>query len=290
MKSVERGIKMIDIILEAVLDSLKIVPFLFVTFLILELLEHKLNKKSEKVLLKYKKLGPVVGGVLGVIPQCGFGSMAASLFSSKVITIGTVVAIFLSTSDEMLPIMLGHKTNIGLIISILGFKVLVGIIIGLVVDLIFRKKGFVKENVHINDMCCDEHCHCEDNGVFKSSLVHTLKITLFILIANLLINFIIFFIGEEQLGKILLNENIFTYFIASLVGLIPNCASSVVLTELYLSNLISIGTMFSGLLTGSGLGILLLFKFNKNIKENVTVLGIIYFVGVIVGIIVDLFI
>lgn len=281
---------MIDIILEALLDALKIVPFLFITFFILEFLEHKLNKKTEKLLLKYKKFGPIIGGLLGAIPQCGFSAMATSLFSNRVITIGTVVAIFLSTSDEMLPIMLGHKTNIGVILGILGFKVLIGIIIGLIVDILFRKKGFVKEHIHINDMCEDDNCHCEEEGLFKSSLIHTLKITGFILLANLVINFIVFFVGEEQLAKILMNNNIFTYFIASLVGLIPNCVSSVVITELYLSNLISLGTMFAGLLTGSGLGILLLFKVNKNLKENISVLSIIYFVGVIVGILVDLII
>ena len=281
---------MIDIILEALLDVLKIVPFLFVTFFILEFLEHKLNKKTEKVLLKYKKFGPIVGGLLGAVPQCGFGTMAASLFSNKVITIGTVIAIFLSTSDEMLPIMLGHKADLSTILGILGFKVIVGVIIGLIVDLIFRKKGYVKEHIHINDMCEDEHCHCDDKGIFSSSLVHTLKITGFILVANLVINFIVFFVGEEQLAKILLNDSLFTYFISSLVGLIPNCVSSVVITELYMSNLISLGTLFSGLLTGSGLGILLLFKQNKNLKENITVLSIIYFVGVVVGILVDLFI
>ena len=281
---------MIDIILEALLDALKIVPFLFVTFFILEFLEHKLNKKTEKVLLKYKKFGPIVGGLLGAVPQCGFGTMAASLFSNKVITIGTVVAIFLSTSDEMLPIMLGHKADLSTIFGILGFKVLIGVIVGLIVDLIFRKKGYVKEHIHINDMCEDDHCHCDDKGIFSSSLVHTLKITGFILVANLVINFIVFFVGEEQLAKILLNDSLFTYFISSLVGLIPNCVSSVVITELYMSNLISLGTLFSGLLTGSGLGILLLFKQNKNLKENITVLSIIYFVGVVVGILVDLFI
>lgn len=279
---------MLEFILDALLDVLKIVPFLFLTFFILEFLEHKLNKKSEKLLLKYKKYGPVVGGLLGAVPQCGFGAMSASLFSNKIITIGTVVAIFLSTSDEMLPIMLGHKTDLGTILGILGFKVLVGIIVGLIVDLIFRKKGYVKEHIHINDMCEDENCHCEEEGIFKSSMIHTLKIALFILIANLVINFIVYLVGEEQLAKILLNDSLITYFIASLVGLIPNCVSSVVITELYLDGLITVGTMFTGLLTGSGLGILLLFKQNKNLKENISVLSIIYFVGVLVGILVDL--
>lgn len=282
---------MLECLIDGLLDSIKIIPFLFVTFFILEFLEHKLNKKSEKVLIKYKKFGPIFGGLFGAVPQCGFGAMAASLFSNKVITIGTVIAIFLSTSDEMLPIMLGNKVNIGVALSILLFKAIVGIFVGLIVDLVFRKKGYVKEHIHIEDMCEDEHCHCEDKeGILIPSLIHTLKIGLFILIANISINFIIHFIGEEQLSNILLSNNILKYFIASLVGLIPNCASSIIITELYLSNLITIGTMFAGLLTGSGLGILLLFKVNKNMKENITVLSTIYGVGVVVGFIIDLII
>ena len=282
---------MLECLIDGLLDSIKIIPFLFVTFFILEFLEHKLNRKSEKVLIKYKKFGPILGGLLGAVPQCGFGAMAASLFSNKVITIGTVIAIFLSTSDEMLPIMLGNKVNIGIVLSTILFKAIVGICVGLIVDLVFRKKGYVKEHIHIEDMCEDEHCHCEDKeGILIPSLIHTIKIGLFILIANISINFIIHFIGEEQLSNILLSKNILKYFIASLVGLIPNCASSIIITELYLSNLITIGTMFAGLLTGSGVGILLLFRVNKNMKENVTILSTIYAVGVIIGFLVDLLI
>lgn len=279
---------MIDCLIDGFIDTLKIIPYLLITFFILEFLEHKLNRNNEKILIRYRKFGPIIGGILGAVPQCGFSAMASSLFSSKVITIGTLVAIFLSTSDEMLPIMLSHKANLGLLLSIIGFKILVGVLIGLIIDLIYKNKNKESEHVHIEDMCEDEHCHCDKDGLIKSSIVHTLKITIFILIANVLINTIIFYIGEDNLSNILLNENIIKYFIASLVGLIPNCASSVIITELYLSKLITLGTMFSGLLTGSGLGILLLFKSNKNIKENISVLSIIYFVGVLVGLIVDL--
>lgn len=275
-----------DCIIDGVIDTLKLLPYLLVTFLILEVVEHKLSKKNEIVLRKNKKFGPLVGGILGALPQCGFSAMASNLFSSKVITMGTLIAIFLSTSDEMLPIMLSEQTNIGVLLSIVGFKVVVGIIIGFVIDFIFKKE----EHNNIEKMCEHEHCDCEHDGVFLSSIKHTFKIGLFILIANLSINLIINFIGEESLKNLLLNKNILTYFISSLIGLIPNCASSVILTELYLTNLITIGTLLSGLLTGSGLGILLLFKSNKNIKENVTILSIVYFTGVIIGFIVDLFI
>lgn len=277
---------MIDVIIDGLIDTLKILPYLFITFIILEFIEHKLSKKNEQVLIKNKKYGPILGGILGAIPQCGFSAMASNLFSSRVITMGTLIAVFLSTSDEMLPIMISEKTNTLLLLKIVLFKVLVGITIGFIVDLIYKEK--IKKEGTITDMCEHEHCDCEHHGLILSSLIHTLKIGLFILIANLLIGLIIFYIGEENISNILLHKNIITYFIASLIGLIPNCASSVIVTELYLSNFITIGALLSALLTGSGLGILLLFKSNKNIKENISILSIIYFVGVIVGIICDL--
>ena len=278
---------MIDCLLDALIDTLKILPYLLVTFLILEFIEHKLSKKSSKILSKNKKFGPILGGLLGGLPQCGFSAMAASLFSSRVITMGTIIAIFLSTSDEMLPIMLSEQVDITLILKLIGFKVLVGIIIGFIVDLIFKKK---EEKNNISDICEHDHCHCKKDGIIKSSIIHTLKIGLFILIANIIIGLIIFYVGEDNLKEILLNKNIFTYFLASLLGLVPNCAPSVIMTEIYLSNMITVGTLLSGLLTGSGLGILLLFKSNKNMKENLTILSIIYIVGVIIGIIVDMII
>lgn len=280
---------MIDSLQDALLDTLKILPYLFVAFIIMELIEHKLNKKNQDILIKNKKYGPIVGGVLGALPQCGFSTMASNLFSNKVITIGTVIAVFLSTSDEMLPIMLSEKVHVLRIIGIIGFKVLIGMMVGLIVDIIYKRTKH-NEKVDIHDMCVSSSCRCDEKGILVSSIIHTLKIGIFILLANVIINFVIFKIGEENLSSILLNKNIITYFIASLIGLIPNCASSVIITELYLNGLITMGVLFSGLLTGSGLGILLLFKSNKNIKENLMILSIIYVVGVIVGIIVDLFI
>ena len=276
---------MLDCIMDGLLDTLKLMPYLLVTFIILEFLEHKLNKKNQEILVKNKKFGPLVGGLLGVFPQCGFSSMASNLFSGRVITIGTLIAAFLSTSDEMLPIMLGEHANINVLVRIILFKLIIGIIVGFTVDFIFKKQ---EEKNNISEICEEENCHCEEDGILISSLKHTIKIGVFILIANLLINLIIYKIGEENISHILLNKNIITYFLASLIGLIPNCASSVILTELYLSKLITIGTLMAGLLPGSGLGILLLFKTNKNIKENISILSIIYFVGVIMGLLVDL--
>ncbi|MBQ8131934.1 MAG: arsenic efflux protein [Bacilli bacterium] len=280
---------MLDCILDGLMDTIKIIPYLFVTFLLLEFIEHKMSHKNQDLLLKHQKFGPIVGGILGALPQCGFSSMAANLFSSRVITMGTLIAVFLSTSDEMLPIMLSEKADFNILLCIIGFKVIVGIIIGFLIDLFYRQKQ-EKNHEHIHEMCDEDHCSCDHDGLFLSSLKHTLKIGFFILVANLAINLIIFFIGEETLSNLLLKKNIFTYFVASLIGLIPNCASSVIMTELYLSNFITVGTLIGGLLTGSGLGILLLFRTNKNMKENFSILSIIYFTGVIVGLLVDLFV
>ena len=279
-----------ECLMDGLIDTVKLLPYLLITFILLELLEHKLSKKNQKVLTKNKKYGPILGGVLGALPQCGFSAMASNLFSSRVITVGTLVAIFLSTSDEMLPIMLSEQVDFGLVVKIVGSKILIGIIVGFIVDLILKRKEETKEEIHIDEMCEHDHCHCKEEGVILSSIKHTLKIGLFVLVANLGINLIIYYIGEDNLKNLLLNKNILTYFLASLIGLIPNCASSVIMTELYLSNLITIGTLMAGLLTGSGLGILLLFRTNKNIKENLSILGIVYGVGVIVGILIDLFI
>ena len=278
---------MLESLMDAFLDTLHVIPFLIITFLILELIEHKSKKKTKINLTKSKRFGPIVGGLLGALPQCGFSAVAANLFSSRVITMGTVVAIFLSTSDEMLPIMLSENVNILSILKIIGFKVLIGIIVGIVVDIFIKHK---KEKVHdhIHDMCEHDHCSCKEDGILLSSIKHSLKILLFIFMANVIINVIIFYVGEDNLTHILLHKNIFTYFLASLIGLIPNCASSVIITELYLSKLITVGHLMAGLLPGSGLGILLLFKSNKDMKENILVLSIIYFTGVILGILVDM--
>lgn len=276
-----------EVLIDILLDTIKILPYLFIAFLILELIEHKLSNKNTKLLKNNKKYGPLFGGLLGGLPQCGFASIAANLFSKRVITIGTLISVFLATSDEMLPIMISENVELTKIFSIIGLKIIIGIIIGIIVDLIIKRKDNDNKN-EIHKMCEHDHCDCKTDGVFLSSIKHTIKIGLFILLANLLISIIIYYVGEDNLSNILLNKNIFTYFIASLVGLIPNCASSVVITELYLEELITIGTLYAGLLTGSGIGILLLFKTNKNLKENITILSIIYFIGVLFGVIIDL--
>ena len=272
-----------EIILDTLLDSLKIIPFLFIAFLIIELIEHKLTNKNKEIITKSKKVGPIIGSLLGIIPQCGFSVMATNLYITRIITLGTLISIYLSTSDEMLIIMLSKKVEITLILKILLIKIFFGIIYGIIIDKILNNKK-EKENYQI---CDEEHCEC-NHGIILSSLKHTIHITIFIFIVTLILNIIITYIGEDYLTKIFLTNTIFGPFITSLIGLIPNCSASVILTELYLNSSISLGSLIGGLLTSSGATLLVLIKNNKNIKENISIILLLYFLGVISGILIEL--
>ena len=274
---------MLDVIVDTLLDGIKLIPFLFIAFLILELLEHKLSGKNKKIIEKSGKFGPIIGSMLGAFPQCGFSVAATNFYATRIITLGTLISIYLSTSDEMLPLLISEGVDIKLIIKVLGIKILIGMISGFIIDLIFRKK----EKNHIHDFCEEEHCNCK-NGVLISTINHTLNITLFIIIISFILNTIIYYVGEDTLGNLIFRKKVLGPILSSLIGLIPNCASSVVITQLYLENVISFGAMMSGLLTGSGVAILVLFKVNKNLKENLKILGLVYIIGVISGIIIEL--
>jgi len=267
-----------EIILEALLDVLKLIPFLFISFIIMELIEHKLNNK--KKLQKINKFGPLAGATLGLIPQCGFSVVSSTFYSAKVITLGTLFAIYLSTSDEMLPILIANKTDVSVILKILFTKFILGLFFGILVDVIHK----TKLNNDINDICDGERCHCND-GIIKSSIIHTLKTISFIFIVNLLLNIII---DKEVLTNFINDNKILSPIISSIIGLIPNCASSVVITELYLENIIPFGSCISGLLSGSGLGLLMLFKQNKNLKENIIILLTLIIFSSICGIILNI--
>ncbi len=272
------------VIIDALLDSVKLLPFLFVAFLLIELFEHKFSEKSKERLSNSKKVGPIIGSIFGIVPQCGFSVIATNLYATRIISIGTLIAVYLSTSDEMIPILIAEKAPFNLLLKILVIKLIVGMICGIIIDLVIRKKE--KEDYHI---CEDDHCHCDDKHFFKASVKHTFSIFLFILICNFIITSIMEFGGNDLLNKIFLKDNFFAPFLTSLIGLIPNCASSVILTELFLNKAISFASLIAGLLTGAGLGILILFRTNKNKKENVFILLTVYFIGVLVGILIEVF-
>ena len=274
-----------DIIQETLIDSLKLIPFLLVAFLIIEFIEHRLTQKNKNVLIKSKKYGPILGSLFGVIPQCGFSVMATNLYITRIISLGTLIAIYLSTSDEMIPILISQNAPINKIITILLIKVLFAILYGIIIDTIINKKR--KNQKETFSICKEEDCHCE-KGIIKPAIKHTLHIVTFILIINFIINIVFTYIGEDLLSKLLLKDSLFGPFITSLIGLIPNCGASVILTELYLNNAINLASLISGLLTGSGTAILVLFKSNKNLKENISILILLYILGAISGLIIQI--
>lgn len=281
---------MLDVVTETLVDSIKLLPFLFLSYLLIEFIEHKSSLKLDKVLSTSGKFSKVIGSILGIIPQCGFSAVAANLFSGRVITVGTLVAVFLATSDEAIPILLTYPERTKDILFILGIKLVIAIIAGTIIDGILNKrknKKFDEHEMHehMHDMCKD--CDCE-HGILKSTLKHTLSIFFFLLIITFIINGVVELVGEESFKNIILSGSIFQPFVASIIGLIPNCAASVLLTKLFVDGSLSIGSIIAGLSTGAGVGGIILFKTNKNLKENISILGLVYFIGVFCGILIDL--
>ena len=284
MQEMERS--MLDIILDTLLDSVKLLPFLFITYLLMEGLEHKAGGKAKNRIRSAGKSGPVWGALLGVIPQCGFSAAASSLYAGRVITVGTLLAIFLSTSDEMLPIMISEAVAPAVIIKILAVKIIIGMISGLVVEFFYvgvMKKHEKEMDIHV--VCEEEHCSCED-GIFRFAFKHTVKIFVYILIISFILNVVIGFIGEDTLAGFFTAMPLVGEAAAALVGLIPNCASSVVITELYLGGIIGAGAMMSGLLVNAGVGLLVLFRLNRDWKQNLGIVAALYGLGVFWGVII----
>ena len=277
--------EILHILEHTILDTVKLVPFLFLTYLAMEALEHKAGDKTNQLVKKAGRFGPVVGALAGAVPQCGFSTAAANLYAGRVITMGTLIAIFLSTSDEMLPILISENVEISVILKILAMKVVIGMVAGLVIDATARGKK--EEHEHIHEICEEENCHCE-KGIWYSALVHTAHITLFIFLITFVLEFVLETVGEDVLGQLLLNKPVIGPLAAAVVGLIPNCASSVVITQLYLSKALSLGAMMSGLLVNAGVGVLVLFRVNKNKRENILILSKLYVISLAAGILLDL--
>ncbi|MBQ2802885.1 MAG: arsenic efflux protein [Lachnospiraceae bacterium] len=391
---------MLHIIEHTLLDSIKLVPFLFLTYLAMEYLEHKAGAKTERLVRRAGTWGPLIGGALGAVPQCGFSAAASNLYAGRIISLGTLLAIYLSTSDEMLPILLSSdKVTAAEVTKIVIIKALIGIFVGFVVDMVMQcvVKGTHKghhphehshvadsrdghshgeerneslghshvadsrdghshgeerheslghshvadskdghshreerheslghshvadsrdghshggerheslghshvaesrdshdhdEHYHIHEICVHEHCDCEKDGVWLSAIKHTLQITFFIILITFILNLVLHFVGEDILANLILNRPVLGPVVAGVVGLIPNCASSVVITQLYLEGVIGMGTMMAGLLVGAGVGLLVLFRVNQNKKESIKIAGLLYLIGVLVGIMIEWF-
>lgn len=285
---------MLDVIKDTLIDGIKLLPFLFITYLLMEYIEHKMGKKSKELIKKSDKFGPFFGAFLGAFPQCGFSVSATNLYSARLITLGTLIAVYLSTSDEMLPIFISESVDFIIIVKILFVKLLIGMMTGFFIDFFVRlirknkSKDFQENEQDIKEFCEEEHCHCNESGIFKSALKHTINIFFFIVLVTFFINIIVYVIGEDNISKILLNKPVLGPIVSAFIGLIPNCAASVILTNMYLENVISVSSLISGLLTGAGVGLAVLFKINKDVKDNIKVVILLYLIGVISGIVLEL--
>lgn len=272
---------LLEIVWDAVLDALKTLPFLLGAYLLIEFLEHRASQRLTRTLARLGPLGPLGGAALGCVPQCGFSVAAANFYAGGLITPGTLLAVFLATSDEALPILLSRPDSLGSLGRLLGVKFAAGALVGIGVDLIAVHILRRREKAPFHDLC--EDCGCDEKGVFRSALTHTVKVFAFLLLVNLLLNCAIHLVGEESISRLLLSGSWLQIPLAGLIGFIPNCAASVILTELYLGGSLSFGAAVAGLSTGAGLGLAVLFRVNKDLKENLCLLGVLYVAAVLTG-------
>lgn len=287
----------VDILTDTALDGLKMLPFLFGAYLLLEWIEHRSGSKFRHRLSHSGRYSVPLGAAIGLIPQCGFSVAASNLFAGRLITTGTLLAVFLATSDEAVPVMLASPNGAGKILPLLGLKLLFAVIGGYLADCLFFRQAHEKqcETTHCHhddereeathELCA--HCGCQ-GGILKSTLHHTAETFLFLLIVLLLINTVTTLLGEERLASILLAGTFWSPIVTALIGLIPNCAPSVLISELYLNGTLTIGATVAGLSAGAGLGLAMLFKINPNQKQNFRILAFLYVFSVAAGILTDL--
>ena len=296
-----------EVILEATLDSIKAFPILLLVYLLIEFLEHKHSVKFEHMVSDKKKTGPILGSLIGIIPQCGFSSIMADLYSRKIITIGTLFAVFMATSDEAFAVLLTQPNKVQNILTLVAVKLLSAIVVGTIIDLIFSKKKTNTNEIdhhehHEHEEDCDDCDHNElhheheleknkdlSYEILKEAMKHTIHIFVIILVSNLVLGSIIHFIGIDNIKSFITSNNYLQYITAPLVGLIPSCAGSVILVELYSASIISFSTCIGGLLTGTGVGLVVLYKRNKNIKENILITLGLYTIGVVFSLLLSLF-
>ncbi len=284
----------------SVFDTLELVPFLLLTYLAMEAIEHSASAHVQAAVERSGKAGPVVGALLGALPQCGFSAMAATLYAGRVVTVGTLVAVILSTSDEMVPVFLAHQEPMGHMLAIMGAKVAVGLVVGLAVDAVLRARHRAGDgHLHIHELCEREHCHCDEGdahghehghghgrwAIVRSALVHTVQVTFFIFVVTFVFGLVIEYVGQDALGTLLANHPVRATFVSALVGLIPNCGASVAITELYLDGVLAVGPMIAGLLASGGVGLLVLWRTNADVRQNALVTVFIYAVSVLVGLV-----
>lgn len=286
---------MLDALLDAVFDSLKILPFLFVTYLIMEYLESHTEDRVRDLVKRAGWMGPFWGGLLGAVPQCGFSAAASNLYAGRAISLGTLIAIFLSTSDEMIPIMISEAVPASKMLKLLLVKLIIGILCGFIIDGFChirssRKTGQPEdgEDFLIDRLCEKEHCHCENGSIVASALKHTLHIILFVFLITVILNLGFLFLGEERLTAVIASRPVSGMFLSGLIGLIPNCGASVLLTQMYLHGVLPASHLIAGLLDGAGVGLLILFRVNPDQKENLRITLLLYLLAVVFGMLIHL--
>ncbi|MCI2049852.1 MAG: arsenic efflux protein [Lachnospiraceae bacterium] len=284
-----------DVLLDTLTDALKLLPFLFCTYLVMEYLESRTEGKTGEVVRKAGWLGPLWGGLLGVVPQCGFSAAAANLYAGRVISVGTLLAIFLSTSDEMIPIMISEAAPVSVMLKILLVKALYAVAAGFVIDGVCHIRAYSGTGqaeggaMQIERLCEKEKCHCEEGSIVRSALKHTLNIMIFVVLITLALNAAFYYVGEDRIMQAIAGRPVLGELTAALIGLIPNCGASVLLTQLYLKGIMSASQLIAGLLVGAGVGLLVLFRVNPDTKENIRITVLLYILGVAGGLMVWLF-
>ncbi len=276
---------MLEIIFETLLDALKMTPVLFLAYLLMEYLELKAGERLNRCVASVGYAGPALGSLLGAVPQCGFSGAIAGFYTARIVTLGTLLAVFLSTSDEMLPILLSSNVEGKVILKILLLKILGGALCGFVIDIMLRilKKNRDTSSDHIHDFCEQENCDCHEN-IFLSALKHTVKVLMLIIIVSFALNIIFEYFGNDFLSSLFIAKPFVSEVVAGVVGLIPNCSVSVLMTNLFVEGVITPSAMISGLMTNAGVGLLVLFRLNKNIKENILVTFALLISGILLGI------
>ena len=287
------GEELLHVLEHAFIDSIKIFPFLLIAYIIIELIEYYASNKMQKTLSG--KSAPLFGALFGLVPQCGFSVVAADMYSKRMITMGTLMAVFIATSDEAIPLMLANPDSARMLLPLLLIKLVFALLVGYLIDFVLKSKiqrpiSNVSEEHHTG--CCHHEIESKRNKwveLLVHPLMHSLKILVYIFIFNLIFGLIIMWVTEDALINFLQSSSIFAPFIAGLIGLIPNCASSVILTELFIMNGIDFGALVAGLCVNAGLGMVFLFKNNKNLKENLFIISILYVLSVALGYVIMLF-
>ncbi len=286
-----------NILIEALVDTSKLVPLLLVIYFLIAFLEYRFGHRMESFVARFYTIGPLVGALVGCLPQCGFSVVAATLYVKRLTSVGTVLAVFLSTSDEAVPVLLSMPEKAGMVGTLVILKVIIAIIGGFGVDLFLNRRNTKKQFTHERDCVIQEHSGCCSHALsdkphkfqtlFIHPLKHTLKIFMYLFTLAVILSFVIQAFGEERIGMVLLNGTIFQPVLAAFIGLIPNCFASVLLAELFVKGSIGFGAMVAGLCAGAGLGLFVLFKENKSLKDTLTVIGLLLIISITSGILIQ---